>query len=115
MNHPLVDSELGSESSKDLQPPIPIFGCPAHDAQDRVALEMLQRVLDPARCDLPPAFAPPRGQATKSAARFSLRPYKLSTCMLGNALLASSTKLPGIGAPADVQNRKLLASCWSGS
>jgi hypothetical protein len=25
MNHPLMDSELGSESSKDLQPPIPIF------------------------------------------------------------------------------------------
>ena len=34
------------------EPPIPIFGCPAHDAEDRVALEMLQRVLDPARWDL---------------------------------------------------------------
>ncbi len=33
-------------------PPIRIFGCPAHDAEDRVALEMLQRVLDPARWDL---------------------------------------------------------------
>ena len=34
------------------EPPIPIFGCPAHDAEDRAALEMLQRVLDPARWDL---------------------------------------------------------------
>jgi hypothetical protein len=32
--------------------PIPIFGCPAHDAEDRVALEMLQQVLDPARWHL---------------------------------------------------------------
>jgi predicted PurR-regulated permease PerM len=34
------------------EPPIPIYACPAHDAEDRVALEMLQRVLDPARWDL---------------------------------------------------------------
>jgi predicted PurR-regulated permease PerM len=33
-------------------PPIPIFACPAHDAEDRVAIEMLQHVLDPARWDL---------------------------------------------------------------
>jgi hypothetical protein len=32
--------------------PIPLYACPAHDAEDRVALEMLQRVLDPARWDL---------------------------------------------------------------
>ncbi len=33
-------------------PPIRIFGCPAHDAEDRVALEMLGRILEPARWDL---------------------------------------------------------------
>ena len=31
---------------------IPIFGCPAHDAEDRLALEMLQQVLEPGRWDL---------------------------------------------------------------
>jgi predicted PurR-regulated permease PerM len=34
------------------EPAIPIFGCPAHDAEDRLALEMLQQVLDPARWSL---------------------------------------------------------------
>jgi predicted PurR-regulated permease PerM len=34
------------------EPPIPIFACPAHDAEDRVALETLQHVLDPARWDV---------------------------------------------------------------
>lgn len=34
------------------EPPIRIFGCPAHDAEDRAALEMLGRILDPARWDL---------------------------------------------------------------
>ena len=33
-------------------PAIPIFGCPAHDAEDRMALEMLQQVLEPARWSL---------------------------------------------------------------
>ena len=33
-------------------PRIPIFGCPAHDAEDGVALEMLQHVLDSARWDV---------------------------------------------------------------
>jgi predicted PurR-regulated permease PerM len=33
-------------------PAIPIFGCPAHDAEDRLALEMLQQVLEPARWSL---------------------------------------------------------------
>jgi predicted PurR-regulated permease PerM len=34
------------------EPAMPIFGCPAHDAEDRLALEMLQQVLDPARWSL---------------------------------------------------------------
>ncbi len=34
------------------EPPLRIFGCPAHDAEDRTALEMLGRILDPARWDL---------------------------------------------------------------
>ncbi|MHB1561252.1 MAG: AI-2E family transporter, partial [Isosphaeraceae bacterium] len=34
------------------EPPIRIFGCPAHDAEDSAALEMLGRILDPARWDL---------------------------------------------------------------
>ena len=34
------------------EPAIPIFGCPAHDAEDRLALEMLEQVLDPARWSL---------------------------------------------------------------
>jgi predicted PurR-regulated permease PerM len=38
-------------------PAIPIFACPAHDAVDRVALEMLQQVLEPARWDVE-AIAP---------------------------------------------------------
>jgi hypothetical protein len=42
------------EASAPAEPPITIFGCPAHDAEDRVALEMLQRILDPARWDLEP-------------------------------------------------------------
>src|SRR6202042_701917 len=46
---------------------------------------------------------------------FSVRPYRLSTAMFGMARRAASTKLPGIGAPAEVQNRMLLASCTSGS
>ena len=33
-------------------PAIAIFGCPAHDAADRAALEMLQNLLDPARWNL---------------------------------------------------------------
>jgi hypothetical protein len=33
-------------------PSIPIFACPAHDAEDRVALEMLQHLLDPTRWDV---------------------------------------------------------------
>ncbi len=34
------------------EPPIRIFGCPAHDAEDRAALEMLGCILDRARWDL---------------------------------------------------------------
>ncbi len=34
------------------QPAIPILGCPAHDLEDRLALEMLQQVLEPARWGL---------------------------------------------------------------
>jgi predicted PurR-regulated permease PerM len=34
------------------EPAIPIFGCPAHDEEDRVALEMLHQLLDPARWSL---------------------------------------------------------------
>jgi predicted PurR-regulated permease PerM len=34
------------------EPAIAIIGCPAHDAADHLALEMLQQVLDPARWDL---------------------------------------------------------------
>jgi predicted PurR-regulated permease PerM len=33
-------------------PAITIFGCPAHDVEDRMALEMLRQVLEPARWDL---------------------------------------------------------------
>jgi hypothetical protein len=48
--------EDGSRPPEAAEPPaepaIPIFGCPAHDAEDRLALEMLQQVLDPARWSL---------------------------------------------------------------
>ena len=49
---PAGQPEPADEATAAAAPPIPIFGCPAHDAEDRVALEMLQRVLDPARWDL---------------------------------------------------------------
>jgi AI-2E family transporter len=44
--------EARSTAPSPADPPIPILGCPAHDAEDQVALEMLQHVLDPARWDL---------------------------------------------------------------
>jgi hypothetical protein len=44
--------EPGTPSPAVAEPAIPIFGCPAHDAEDRLALEMLQQVLDPARWSL---------------------------------------------------------------
>ena len=47
-----AESEVQPPDSSPAEPPIPIFACPAHDAEDRVALEMLQHVLDPARWDL---------------------------------------------------------------
>jgi hypothetical protein len=34
------------------EPPIRVFGCPAHDAEDRLALDMLQNLLDPTRWNL---------------------------------------------------------------
>jgi predicted PurR-regulated permease PerM len=49
------DRAEGGASPPDTSPagpPIPIFGCPAHDAEDGAALEMLQQVLDPARWDI---------------------------------------------------------------
>ena len=49
---PAGQPEPAAEATPAAEPPIPIFGCPAHDAEDRVALEMLQRVLDPARWNL---------------------------------------------------------------
>ena len=47
-----AEDDAQPAASAPAEPPIPIFGCPAHDAEDRVALEMLQRILDPARWDL---------------------------------------------------------------
>ena len=47
-----AEAAAGRRPSRPTEPPIPIFGCPAHDAEDRLALEMLQQVLDPARWDL---------------------------------------------------------------
>ena len=44
--------EDGSGPAEAAGPAIPIFGCPAHDAEDRLALEMLQQVLDPAQWSL---------------------------------------------------------------
>jgi predicted PurR-regulated permease PerM len=44
--------EPGTPPPTVAEPVIPIFGCPAHDAEDRLALEMLQQVLDPARWSL---------------------------------------------------------------
>ena len=44
------ESRAGAETID--YPAIPIFGCPAHDAEDRMALEMLQQVLEPARWSL---------------------------------------------------------------
>ena len=50
------DAKIEEESRPAAEPidhpAIPIFGCPAHDAEDRMALEMLQQVLEPARWDL---------------------------------------------------------------
>ena len=44
--------DSAAEATPAAEPPIPIFGCPAHDAEDRAALEMLQHVLDPERWDV---------------------------------------------------------------
>jgi AI-2E family transporter len=44
------ESRAGAETID--YPAVPIFGCPAHDAEDRIALEMLQQVLEPARWSL---------------------------------------------------------------
>jgi hypothetical protein len=46
------EGEARPPDSSPAVPPIPIVGCPAHDAEDRVALEMLQHLLDPTRWDV---------------------------------------------------------------
>jgi predicted PurR-regulated permease PerM len=43
------DPSDGNGSPPAAEQSIPIFGCPAHDHEDRLALEMLQHLLDPAR------------------------------------------------------------------
>jgi hypothetical protein len=43
------DASDENGASPAAEPSIPIFGCPAHDNEDRLALEMLQHLLDPAR------------------------------------------------------------------
>ncbi|MGP0062525.1 MAG: AI-2E family transporter [Isosphaeraceae bacterium] len=44
-----TEEESRAEAETIDYPAIPIFGCPAHDAEDRMALEMLKQVLEPAR------------------------------------------------------------------
>src|SRR5262249_53115934 len=46
------DGSRPAAAEMPAEPAIPIFGCPAHDAEDRLALEMLEQVLDPARWSL---------------------------------------------------------------
>jgi predicted PurR-regulated permease PerM len=46
---PPPDGRGEEDSRSPAEPAIPIFGCPAHDTEDRLALEMLQQLLDPAR------------------------------------------------------------------
>jgi predicted PurR-regulated permease PerM len=47
-----AEDEAGAAATTPAEPPIPIFACPAHDAEDRTALEMLQGVLEPARWEV---------------------------------------------------------------
>jgi predicted PurR-regulated permease PerM len=49
-----ADGAASRPSPSRSDPPIPIFACPAHDAEDQVAIEMLRHVLDPARWDVEP-------------------------------------------------------------
>jgi predicted PurR-regulated permease PerM len=46
------DGQAEAGAPPPAEPPIAIFGCPAHDAEDQAAAEMLRHVLDPARWDL---------------------------------------------------------------
>ncbi len=46
------DSPEGESARPVTEPPVRVFGCPAHDAEDQLALEMLQQLLDPARWHL---------------------------------------------------------------
>src|SRR5437764_2412733 len=49
---PSPDGRGADGAPPPAEPAIPIFGCPAHDEEDRVALEMLHQLLDPARWSL---------------------------------------------------------------
>ncbi len=49
---PAGPDQDGARPARAAEPAISIFGCPAHDAEDHLALEMLQQVLDPARWNL---------------------------------------------------------------
>jgi predicted PurR-regulated permease PerM len=47
-----TEAEAGAQQPPPADPPIKVFGCPAHDAEDQAAAEMLRYVLDPARWDV---------------------------------------------------------------
>ena len=44
-----VSTQNETDATEDRPPQVLIFGCPARDAADSVALQMLEKVLDPAR------------------------------------------------------------------